>query len=191
MNLTLLLLIIFFCLALWLGLYLIQRDWRKGYLRMAGLGLACYAATLGFRALITIAPGEAISIPQFLHQFFIYQPALLWAGGLLHLLPEESKARSLLPFYYYGQILTTELLIWFNLMGAFPNWALVLVVALPIFVYLILLIREQRKYHRRSRLTLAMVGTIFFGLSVGLFIPSNVISQLWIVLAMGIDLVLL
>ena len=35
MNLTLLLLLLLFCFALWLGLYLIQQDWRKGYLRIA------------------------------------------------------------------------------------------------------------------------------------------------------------
>jgi hypothetical protein len=189
MNLTLLLLVILFCFALWLGMYLIQRDWRKGYLRMAGLGLVSYAIALGFRALLSILSDNATL--ALLYQFFIYQPALLWAGGLLHLLPDESNARRLIPFYYYGQILATEILIIFTLMGAFPNWASVLVVSLSIFIYLIILIFEQRKFQQPDRLALAIVGTIFFGLSMGLFIPENLIPEFWLVLAMGFDLILL
>ena len=191
LTLSLLFLTIFYCFALWLGLYLIRRDWQKGYLRMAGLGLVSYAAALGFQALVLIATGNTAVLLGTLHQFFIYQPALLWAGGLLHLLPEESKARRLIPIYYSGQILVTELLIIFNLVGAFPSWALALVVGLPIFIYLIILIREQQKNQTRSRLTLALVGTIFFGLSIGLFLPFDLVPQRWIVLATGLDLVLL
>jgi len=81
MYATLFLLIIFYCFALWLGLYLLQRDWRKGYLRMAGLGLMSYAAALGFRALAIIAPEASSQLPEVMHRFFIYQPAMLWAGG--------------------------------------------------------------------------------------------------------------
>ena len=190
MNFTLLLLITFFCFALWLGLFLIQRDWRKGYLRMAGLGLVSYAIALGFRALISITPGNG-NILVILHQFFIYQSALLWAGGLLHLLPEQSKARDMLPFYYYGQILVTELLILFTLMEVFPHWALVLIVGLPIFIYLIILIYELRKYEQNARLALTIIGTIFFGLSVSLLLPGDLIPEPWLVLAMGLDLILL
>ena len=190
MNWTLLLLLLLFCFALWLGLYLIQRDWRKGYLRMAGLGLVSYAIALGFRALISITSNNG-EILVLLYQFFVYQPALLWAGGLLHLLPEESKARGLLPFYYYGQILTTELLIVFNLLEIFPNWALVLATGLPIFVYLIILIYEYKKYDQPGRLALAIIGTIFFGLSVGLFIPDALFPEFWLVLALGLDLIIL
>jgi hypothetical protein len=191
MKLTLFFLIILFCFAVWLGLYLIQRDWRKGYLRMAGLGLVTYALAIGFRSLVLIAPGDAAFLPDFLHRFFIYQPALLWAGGLLHLLPDESRGRRLLQPYNYGQILATELLIIFSLMGAFPQWGLVLVVGLPIFVYLILLIREQRRFQAKSQLALALVGTIFFGLSMGLLLPNDFFPQLWVVLAMGGDLLIL
>ena len=191
MKLTLFSLVILFCFSFWLGLYLIQRDWRQGYLRMAGLGLVTYALALGFRALVLIAPGDAAFLPDFLHRFFIYQPALLWAGGLLYLLPEESRSRELLPVYKYGQILATELLIIFSLLGAFPKWGLVVAVGLPIFGYLIVLIREQRRYQTESRLALALVGTIFFGLSMGLLIPNDFFPQLWVVLAMGGDLLVL
>jgi len=110
MNLTLILLILLFCFALWLGLYLIQRDWRKGYLRMAGLGLVSYGIALSFRALFLVVAGDGVILTS-LYQFFICQPALFWAGGLLHLLPGESKRRGLIPIYYYGQILATELFI--------------------------------------------------------------------------------
>ena len=157
---------------------------------MAGLGLVSYAIALGFRALVLSTPDDATFL-NLLQQFFIYQPALLWAGGLLHLLPDESKARNLIPFYYYGQILAIELLIGFNSIGAFPDWALILVVGLPIFMYLIILLREQLKYQQPSRLALAMVGTIFFGLSIGVFIPNDLLPQFWVILAMGLDLILL
>jgi hypothetical protein len=190
MDFTLLLLIILYCFAMWLGLYLIQRDWHKGYLRMAGLGLVSYAVALGVRALISIASEDAVALSQ-IYQFFIYQPALLWAGGLLHLLPEESSARGLLPFYYYGQILITELLLVFNLWGAFPDWALIFVVSLPIFTYLIVLIYEHRKHQQRGRLALTIIATIFFGLSVGLFIPDDIFPESWLVVAMGLDLIVL
>jgi hypothetical protein len=187
----LLLLIILYCFSLWLGLYLLQRDWRKGYLRMAGLGLVSYAAALGFKALALVVPENSIYLLGLLHQFFIYQPALLWAGGLLHLLPEESPARRLIPFYYYGQILAVELLVVFTLFDAFPDWALGLAVGLPIFVYLLILMREQRTYQTPSRLWLALVGTIFFGLSISLFISIASVPNLWVVLAIGFDLILL
>ncbi len=158
---------------------------------MAGLGLVSFALALGFRALGLITPSDAANLPNFLQQFFIFQPALLWAGGLLHLLPEESKARGLLPFYTYGQILATELLIGFNMIGAFPDMALVFVVGLPIFGYLTLLLLEQKKHQHESRLTLVLVGTIFFGLSMGMFIPKDLVAQFWVILAMGLDLILL
>jgi hypothetical protein len=191
MTMTLILLVIFYCFALWLGFYLLQRDWRKGYLRMAGLGLVSYAAAMGFRALALVAPENSGHLPENFHQFFIYQPALLWAGGLLHLLPEDSPARRLIPFYYYGQILAVELLVVFTLIGAFPDWALGMVVGLPIFAYLLILMREQSAYPDRSRLWLVLVGTIFFGLSMGLFISFDMIPNFWIVLATGFDLILL
>jgi len=157
---------------------------------MAGLGLVSYAIALGFRALLSIIPGDDGILVLF-YQIFIFQPALLWAGGLLHLLPDESKARWLLPFYYYGQILVTELLIVFTLLGAFPNWATVFVVGFPIFIYLIILIFEQQKFQQTGRLALAFIGTIFFGLSIGLFIPDGLIPEFWLVLAMGLDLIIL
>ena len=190
MNFTLLLLVILFSFSLWLGLYLLERDWRQGYLRMAGLGLVSYAIALGFRGLLSIIPSDGTILALF-YQFFLYQPALFWAGGLLHLLPEESKARSLLPFYTYGQILVTELLIVFYLIGVLPNWVLVLVVGLPIFIYLVILIYEQHKFHQPNRLWLTFVGTIFFGLSMASFLPENFIPELWLVLAIGLDLILL
>lgn len=190
MTFTLLFLVAFYAFALWLGLYLLQRDWRKGYLRLAGLGLVCYALALGLQGLTLITPAKA-GLPALLHRFLIYQPAILWAGGLLHLLPGESSARRLIPFYYSGQILATELLIVFSLAGALPSWALGLAVGLPIFLYLIILLVELNRYQARSRLTLALVGTVFFGLSVGLYIPVDIVPGQWVVLAIGLDLIIL
>lgn len=190
MNFTLLLIVFLFCFALWLGLFLIQRDPRQDYLRMAGLGLVSYAVALGCRGFVTITPGDE-TIPAYLYQFFIYQPALLWAGGILYLLPEQSQARRLIPFYIYGQILAVELLIVFHLIGAFPGWPLVLIVGLPIFLYLTILVYELRRTLQPNRLSLAIIGTIFFGLSVGLFLPNNLIPELWLVLAVGLDLIIL
>jgi len=79
----------------------------------------------------------------------------------------------------------------FNLLGTIPDSALVLIVGLPVFIYLIILIYEQRKYDQHGRLSLAFIGTIFFGLSMGLFLPEDLIPELWLILAMGLDLILL
>lgn len=180
-----------FAFSLWLGLYLIVRGLGKPYLQLAGLGLISYALALLSVNLQIVSQAETIPLLENLHTFLIFQPALLWAGGLLYLLPEKSSANNLLLFWKFGQVLTTEVLILVKIFSGFPTWALGAITGLPLFVYLVILSVEKRKAQDKIPFTLALVGTIFFGLSTGLLIPIDAIPRIWVAMILGFDLELL
>ena len=93
-----------YVLALWLGLYLINRDVRQPRLLLAGLGLVFYAVALAATILLPLVPKETFDFLLAVQRPFLFLPALCWLLLLLLLwrgdeepLPERLK-RAKRPF---------------------------------------------------------------------------------------------
>jgi hypothetical protein len=62
---------LFFGITLWLGLYLINRDFSNPRLRFAGLGLLSFALGWGFDILASHIPGRAFPLAQCYWPLFV------------------------------------------------------------------------------------------------------------------------
>lgn len=63
---------LFFGITLWLGLYLINRDFSNPRLRFAGLGLLSFALGWGFDILASHTPGRALQLAQYYWPLFLF-----------------------------------------------------------------------------------------------------------------------
>lgn len=128
-----------------------------------------------------------------LKDIFIYLPALLWTGGLLSLIPENAENKTkywnLWKRYIFPISFLIVLLQTYEILPS-PFWAS-FASGIPLFVSLILLIQILRTNQSKPPLGLALIGTIMFGLSVGLFLPTEFISREIIILAIGLDFIVL
>ncbi|MEK6222530.1 MAG: hypothetical protein N2D54_09825, partial [Chloroflexota bacterium] len=79
--------ILTFSITVWLGLYLLARDYSKTVLRLSGFGLISYSLAIAFQSLIPLVSQTTQLI--FLKTIFIYFPAVLWTGVILSLIPDE------------------------------------------------------------------------------------------------------
>jgi hypothetical protein len=182
-----------FAIAWWLGLYLLARDARKPVLLRAGLGLLGYALALA--ATVLQAAGSWQELFARAHTVLVFVPALLWSGAALLLLPDPWREpldrawrRVLLP-------VTLALLALFALLGA-PDGALfvalVAVVIVPLGAVLGLLLRTWHAGVLPGAARLAAVATLFFGLGLGLvLLPLGLLPPTLALAAIGFDLVLL
>ena len=80
--------VIFYAFAFWLGIYLIARDMSSERLRWAGLGLISYALAIAMDLLASLAAGGTAEQLLQLHWALMLLPATLWAGAVLGLFPE-------------------------------------------------------------------------------------------------------
>ncbi|MEM7112056.1 MAG: hypothetical protein AAF614_06460 [Chloroflexota bacterium] len=86
--------LIVYGLALWLGMYLIARDISSTRLWLAGLGLVTYALGLVLDMLSHYAPQHDLALLFVQWQrFFVFLPALFWIGLLVYLIPGEVALR--------------------------------------------------------------------------------------------------
>src|SRR6185369_15474671 len=87
--------ILTFSFALWLGLYLLARNSAKALLRYAGLGILAYAFSLAAEILSENTPSITITATLLLmQQFLVLLPAVFWTGALIQLLPETEPLRA-------------------------------------------------------------------------------------------------
>lgn len=87
--------ILCFSLALWLGAYLLKRNWREAQVCLAGISLILYAWAQASLALS--APASAFSMPlRGIGQWLLCLPTLLWTGVLIFSLPEDTQLRKVL-----------------------------------------------------------------------------------------------
>ena len=82
--------VIVFGIALWLGLYLISRNFADRRLLLAGLGLVVYAIGLALDLLAGLAPDGRLAVWQ---RPFLYLPALFWLLLLIQLARDERPWR--------------------------------------------------------------------------------------------------
>jgi hypothetical protein len=208
----LLLTLLSFAVAWWLGIYLIARDPRKPLLRRAGLGLLAYALALAADLLRAVSPEAQQEPLARLHTLLVFLPALLWTGATLLLLPDESApdAGSASPHrstrepldrvWRLALVPVTLVTLLLAAGGALPGAApgepayplLAALVLLPLAVCLALLLRSRRVVRPASALGLALVATLFFGLGFGLLLfPLGLVPRAWGLLGIGVDLALL
>ncbi len=191
-NLFFLIQTLTFSLAIWLGTYLLGRDRKKPGLQFAGYGSVAYALALAAEALQGLASPLAAENLRLAHQSLIFLPAIFWGGALLSIIPEEFEPKEKIYRLWVKFFLPIILLIGIGqLFFGFPNINFYLLSTLPLLAIFILFIYLLRRYPQKSPLALLFVGIIFFGLSVGLFLPQNWIPREWMILAIGFDLSLL
>ena len=95
--LTLILEILSFSFALWLGCYLPARNSAKAVLRLTGLGLVAYAFSLAGNLLSEYAPTSRLMVGfGVVHPGLLFLPTLCWVGATIHLLPETTPLATLL-----------------------------------------------------------------------------------------------
>lgn len=89
-NLQLIIEVIFFGFALWLGLYLISRNERDLRLLLAALGLVAYSAGLGLDALAMVAKEpELVDSLVSWRRIALLGPGIFWLAMLITLIPGE------------------------------------------------------------------------------------------------------
>jgi hypothetical protein len=196
-----------FALAWWLGLYLLSRDLANPLLRFAGLGLVAYALGLAADVLGQNAPDPEVALAFARWGWpLLFLPALFWFGSMLFLLPEDAPwrlrlggvvSRWLLPVALLLYLLAggTELIVTVTPEGFRPAPLYPLFagsIALLLLGALLLLIRAMRRQKRQRPLAIVLVATLFFGLGIGLLLfPLDVLPRWLMALAIGIDLAIL
>ncbi|HYN86963.1 MAG TPA: hypothetical protein VER55_00465, partial [Ardenticatenaceae bacterium] len=199
--------VLVFGVALWLGLYLIGRDPRSPRLLLTGLGLGSYALGLGLDVLQSASPPLALApLLARLRWLLLFLPALCWFGTVVQLLPPEERLRGALwRVWAYGLLpLATALALFGPLArpasatsgtgGAAPLAYLLLslLVLLPLLVALGFLWRAVRATELKNPRGVALASTLFFALGMGLLlVPLDTFPRVWLLLAIGGDLLLL
>lgn len=164
----------FFAFTLWLGAYLIARNSKKTMLRLAGLGLVCYALTLASVILWNEAP-----------TLLTLLPSLLWIGALLHLLPDDVTIRKLLVDIWTVALLPAMMLVILNVW-----FALLIVIAMLGCVGLIMFSASRSRF--KNTLAVLALTVLFFSLSTGLLIvPLNWFARDRTLFLLGLDLIVL
>lgn len=133
-----------FGLALWLGAYLISRNPRDVRLLLAGAGLVFYALAVALATLVVqVTESATAERLLFWQRIIVLLPAAAWVGLLVHFLRGDEA--------------------WYS----------------------------RLQQHPRPR-AVVLAATIFFGLGVGLVLfPLTWVPPFWMLLAIGVDLVLL
>jgi hypothetical protein len=187
--------LIAFAIAWWLGLYLLARDARKPLLLRTGLGLLGYALALAVAVLQTDASEHWQAILARAQVVLVFLPALLWSGAALLLLPFPWRAR--LDRWWRRLLLPASLLllVLFALLGALGGTlytALLALVLTPLAGVLALLLWFWRAGELASPARLAAVATLFFGLGLALvLLPLGFVPQTLALAGIGFDLALL
>ena len=173
-TISLIMNLFFFGFTLWLGSYILARNPQKMTVRLTGLGIVSFAVVL---ALETIAGTQPNSL--------LLLPALFWIGAALCLLPEETAWRQIvIRIWLLTSIplfILTLLNTWFSLLAIIALFACVVLIAS----------RKPRAYFKNTFALLTAIG-MFFSLSTGLLVlPLNWFPRAWMILAVGLDLILL
>ena len=142
--------------------------------RLTGLGVLFYAIALALEIIWGGQPNGLLLIP-----------ALLWIGAVLHLIPEEiSWRQSMIRTWILTVIpifILTLLNAWFSLIAIFALLGCVVLIA-----------SFKLRTHFKKTFALLIVIGLFFSLSTGLLVlPLNWFPHVWMIPALGLDLILL
>lgn len=193
----------FYTFTFWLGIYLIARDLNSARLRWAGLGLAAYAVAIGLDLLALQAIGQTRDVLLRLHWAAMILPPLFWTGAVIGLMPEEDQRkkqltiiwqRVLVPLVVFTALLfTLGTIVWEENNPALVGYLIFGLISLfPLIALLFLLPNLKKAGSTRRAFGLVVIATVFFGLGAGLvLLGSGWLPHSWIVLAIGMDIVLL
>ncbi|NQU31259.1 MAG: hypothetical protein HQ525_11380 [Anaerolineae bacterium] len=164
----------FFSFTLWLGTYLLARNFKKPAIQFTGMGLVLYALAL----VIELLTGHLITI-------ILLLPATLWIGAALHLFPEEITWRERLIHIWALTTIPVLILALLN-----PWFGIIIVIANLLSAGMV----GKYALHSRFKNTLAILAVValFFTLSTGLIaLPFDFLPRGWGILALGLDLLVL
>lgn len=202
MNFTQTIALIAYTLALWLGLYLLARDWRKPTLSLTGLGLLAYSLGLALDSLQNVAPDTATALELVrLRWLLLFLPSLCWFGAAIQLLPEDHRLRLrlgraftiLFPFAF-GILVTwafdrstPDVL---DRLYNTPIYRLAVVVAVGLSLLAVGLITQSLRAARtKRRWGVLLTVDLFLTLSTCLLIiPPEWLSRDFVMLIIGVDL---
>jgi hypothetical protein len=182
-------LIVFFISA-WLGMYLISRNFNKESLIWAGLGLISFAFAIVIEAIVPYT--EAFSWLNILQKGAIYIPPVFWTGEILsiHISPSEHRYNYLRAWKYFGAF-ATLIIVGLYSFSILPIFIVQLASLIPLTLAFTLFIFSLTKSKTKPPIGLLLVGTIFFTISLGVFLPSSLISKSWVITLIGLDIVLM
>lgn len=177
--------IVLFAVALWLGLYLLARDFGKAHLLWAGLGLVAYALAIAAYSLQLAANGSIVWAR--IHTALLMWPACFWLGSLAALAPAAWPLRAWRLAGIPVAVLLTILILFsdwvfgplFLIYGALVVGSALVALLIAIWVY---------RTTRNRSLSFLNVGALFFALSSGaLFLQLEWWSPEWTLVLLGLD----
>lgn len=183
--------LISFSIACWLGLYLINRN-KHPRVRITGAGLLAYALALG---LGFTTEGEIWKRVDWSLRLF---PPVLWTGAIIYLDDRITRKRYLLPKIWAWILLPITVLgaigfiLDLNWITRNWNWFSILIGLSPAFITIMLLQDLVTLLQPRQATGILLAATLFFTLGEGfLVLPSNIFPSDWVLLAIGLDILLL
>jgi hypothetical protein len=195
---------LFFGFTLWLGLYLINRDFSNTHLRFAGLGLLSFALGWGCSILKSYAPTPAFAttLANISWPLFVF-PSLFWTGALIYLLSEDMPFRThLTSLWSYGLFpvatlclllsVATNLFFHFTNIApraGFTSFILSTLSLIPLLVVLFLTWQSLRSLQPMGAVVVLVASLLFLLLVTALFLlPLEGLLSNWLLLLLGIDL---
>ena len=164
----------FFSFTLWLGSYLLARNFKKRNTQLTGFGLLGYALAL----VIELLTDQLLTV-------ILLLPAFFWIGAALHLLPEEIAWRKHL---IRGWALTV---IPIFILALLEPWFSILVLLALLLSVGIVANLALRSHFKNTFAILALIA-LFFTLSTGLMVlPFDLLPRIWGISLLGLDLLAL
>lgn len=196
---------LFFGITLWLGLYLINRDFSNPRLRFAGLGLLSFALAWGLDILTSHTPGLAIPLAQYYWPLFVF-PSLSWTGVIIYFLPEDISFRTglinvwrfgLLPIAILCFLLSVVTSLFLRTNNVVPgvgsgSFILSTIALVPLLLVLSFAWKSLRSIQPERAVIVLLASLLILPLITALYLlPFNGLSNNWLLLILGIDLLLL
>jgi hypothetical protein len=195
---------LFFGITLWLGLYLINRDFSNPRLRFAGLGLLSFALGWGFDILASHTSGHAHQLAQYYWPLFVF-PSLSWTGAIIYFLPEDISFRTgLINVWRFGllpiailcfllSVVTSLFLRTNNVVPGvgFGSFILSTIALVPLLLVLSFAWKSLRSIQPERAVIVLLASLLILPLITALYLlPFNGLSSNWLLLLLGIDLLL-
>lgn len=195
--------VVAYAFALWLGLHVWSRNPGVARLRYAGMGLITYALALAAAGMSAFTPAPASLAWGRWSWTLALMPALFWCATIFTLTSDNAATPENSHLSAIGALPAIALLLF--LMGIGTPFLFVSsdhtlrpgpffagiagIISLLMFTALVVAWRQYRR-QPRAPLGLALIATLFFGLGMGLVMfPLLPLPLLWRLLAIGLDLV--
>lgn len=204
MNGLLILQVVVYGFALWLSLYLLTRNLQSQHLRYASLGLLSYALVVLGDVLYRHAPNsDTAEWLARLSQPIVIFPALFWFLTLLYLLEDLDREWLIrlkrTPFLLIAPslliyVLSASTNLFFDYQTDPPaiklGYLLIFLLVIPAMGGAIwLLWQSYQQAAQKFPLSLILLATLFFGISIGILLtPTDILPREWLIVAVSFDI---